>query len=297
MTGPDARAQTLLRAYPRSWRERYGDEFAALLADDIAERPRCLRRDVDVLRCALTARFTAGAGVGLTAVIVFAAAATSIWTQLVNGTLDNRADSSAVTLGLVTLSLCGAAVAAVALAGAGALLAAVVRTIRAGAGRRLLRPLAMTAAGAATFIVGALHVSSHAAPAATHSGVLAGAARWTWAATESISTYWIHPYRLLALPLPEVAWMLASPIAAIVCWRGVIGLAARTELSWPARYPRRLAMAVLVPALVAAATWVIGSQHDPHASLRAGTLDLALIAAMTVAVLTIEQRSRNSAHG
>jgi len=41
-----------------------------------------------------------------------------------------------------------------------------------------------------------------------------------------------------------------------------------------------------------AATWVIGSQHDANAHLRAGTLDLALIAAMTLALVTIDAMSR-----
>jgi hypothetical protein len=34
------RAARLLRCYPKSWRARYGDEFAELLTADLSERPR-----------------------------------------------------------------------------------------------------------------------------------------------------------------------------------------------------------------------------------------------------------------
>ncbi len=41
-------SRLVLRCYPRSWRERYGEEFAALL-DDLAAEPRALGRLVSVL--------------------------------------------------------------------------------------------------------------------------------------------------------------------------------------------------------------------------------------------------------
>lgn len=281
MTKPE----TLLRAYPKSWRDRYGEEFAALLADDIAERPRCLRRDLDVVRSGLAARLST-TGAMLAALLVFAAAATSIWTQLVNGTLHAQPDTAAPALGLVTLSICGLAVIGIAAAGGVAVSRAVARTIRRGAGRALVRPAATTIAGAATLAAGVLQISSHA-PATTP------LSRWTWAATESISTYWIHPDRLLTLPAAEIAWMVVSPIATAVLCRGLLALVVATGLAgtWR-RNARLMAKAVLLPALVTAATWVVGSQHDPNAGLRAGTLDLALIAAMTLAVVAVDAASR-----
>ena len=42
------RVARLVRWYPRSWRERYGDELADVLEQSIAERPRSLRRAADV---------------------------------------------------------------------------------------------------------------------------------------------------------------------------------------------------------------------------------------------------------
>ena len=283
----------MLRAYPKAWRERYGDEFAALLADDIAERPRDRKRDLDVVRAGLTARLTTAGGTtatALAALAVFVAAGTSIWTQLANGTRSGKPDMTAVTVGLVTLSICGLAIAAAAAAAAASLARAIARTVRRGEGSRLWQPAALTIAGAATFAIGAAQIAGHSPAGST-------LARWTWAATESISTYWIHPGRLLALPASEVAWMLASPIAALACLRGLAGLVAATGLAatWR-RQVNWLAVAVLTPALVAAATWVIGSQHDANPSLRAGTLDLALVVAMTAAVVAIDAAARRPAN-
>ena len=43
----------LLRCYPRAWRRRYGEEFAALLE----QMPIDLAQTLDALRCALDARW------------------------------------------------------------------------------------------------------------------------------------------------------------------------------------------------------------------------------------------------
>ncbi len=45
----------LIRLYPRAWRERYGDEFAALVDDLRAERGGRLTEDLDIARGALDA--------------------------------------------------------------------------------------------------------------------------------------------------------------------------------------------------------------------------------------------------
>jgi len=282
MTKPEL----LLRAYPKAWRERYGEEFAALLADDIAERPRNAGRDLDVVRAGLAARLGSPA-TPLAALLLFAAATASLWTQLARGTgAGGHRDAAAATLGLVTLSICGLALAVVAVAATIGLGKATARAIRRGDGRGLLGPATTALVGAATLAIGVVRIGAHAPAASTVS-------RWTWAATETISTYWVHPGRLLDLPAPDLAWMLASPLAAIACWRGLAALAARTgaTATWH-RLARPLIAAVLTPALVTAATWVVGSQHASNASLRAGTLDLALIAAMTAAVITIDAAAR-----
>ena len=50
------RVNLLLRWYPASWRERYGEEFAELLLAELAEQPRAWRRTANVARCGLVAR-------------------------------------------------------------------------------------------------------------------------------------------------------------------------------------------------------------------------------------------------
>ena len=55
--GPAASRQSwLLASYPRSWRRRYGPEFAELLLADRAERGRSWRRDADIAVAGLRAR-------------------------------------------------------------------------------------------------------------------------------------------------------------------------------------------------------------------------------------------------
>jgi hypothetical protein len=52
-------ARRLLRWYPRSWRDRYGEEFAQLLISDLQERPHSARRALDVARGGIAARLAA----------------------------------------------------------------------------------------------------------------------------------------------------------------------------------------------------------------------------------------------
>ena len=54
--GATRRADWLLRWYPRPWRDRYGAEFTELLLADISERPRSIRRSLDVMRGGIRAR-------------------------------------------------------------------------------------------------------------------------------------------------------------------------------------------------------------------------------------------------
>src|ERR1700733_5725435 len=60
---PAGRAARLICWYPKSWRARYGEEFAELLIADITERPDSVARTLDVARGGIVARLT---GAGLT---------------------------------------------------------------------------------------------------------------------------------------------------------------------------------------------------------------------------------------
>jgi hypothetical protein len=50
------RANRLLRWYPSSWRERYGEEFVDHLEQEFADRPSNLRRSINVVRKGVVAR-------------------------------------------------------------------------------------------------------------------------------------------------------------------------------------------------------------------------------------------------
>lgn len=298
----DRRARLLLSCYPRAWRERYGDEFAALLADDLAERPRSVWRDLDVIRAGVRARMTAyglasgpvrdsrtrSAVLAWTAA-VFVAAMLSIWTQLADGWLTARPDDSAARIGLVTLSvwLVALLVAAVGF-GLRAALGA-VNAVRRGERADVIRPMSVLVGSAGVLAAGARLMSPlwPVAHGSRHQGLLATAARVGWTATDSISTYWLHPHRLLELPAVELAWMVACPVAvAAAGWAALrlFRLSGRRGAA-PSMWLSRLTGLGLMAGFAAAATWVVGSQHAASATFRAGTLDLALIGVMATAAL------------
>jgi hypothetical protein len=294
MRSAERHAQRLLRCYPRTWRERYGDELAALIVDDVTDQPRSLRRDLDVVRAGLGARLS---GCGMTAAtaavasaVVFVASALSIWTQLADGWLAAPPDSAAVTVGMVTLSLWLGAIVMLAAVAAARLARAAVRTARAGHLREVLRPLCVLLVSAGVFVAG-VRLMAPRWPGSTggrDGGLLAMGARVTWAATDSISTFWLHPHRLVGLPVGELVWMAVSPAAVIAAAWSASRLARAGRLPVSPRMPHVPTMAGItaLPCFVTASAWVVGSQHAVNATYRAGTLDLVLIGLMATATLT-----------
>jgi hypothetical protein len=140
------------------------------------------------------------------------------------------------------------------------------------------------AASVAGFFTGAVLMAPRwpGAHLAHQGGLLAHAARLGWATTDTISAFWLHPTRLLSLSSGEVAWMVLGPTAVAAFGWSVVRLVRITGLR-AARTAALAGLAVL-PCLVAAAAWVVGSQHAANASFRAGRLDLVLIAVMVAAV-------------
>ena len=56
MNSPERRSRRLLRWYPRSWRETYEEEFAALLEDSILDRPFWPGRSLNIVMNAMRVR-------------------------------------------------------------------------------------------------------------------------------------------------------------------------------------------------------------------------------------------------
>ncbi len=312
MRNAEAQARRLLRCYPAAWRERYGEEFGWLLADDLADRPHDLSRDLDVIRSGLRARLSCcGLADGpirdstgltttiLTASLIIVLGATSIWTQLADGSLHHPPDTYPARLAFTALTAAGAFLVAAA-AGAGfAVVRGVVTAVRAGRGRQLRLPMGLLLVAVGVLVAGPVAVRGmwpgHL-QARTGQGVVAHIAQLTWAWTDSISTYWIHPARLLAQPRTELAWMVASPLAFLLLILAAQRILAAIDPaglapSW-VRAGRAAPTAIGTASVLACTTWVLASQHDSNLTLRAGSLDLALIAAMTVAAAVIRAATR-----
>ncbi len=303
----------LLRWYPAAWRERYGEEFTELLLAECAEQPRSWRRTGDVILSGLLARLS---GLGLTgfglsaadqaraslATLVGAAAAfltfgLAMLAQLAVGWQWAMPRAPATTAGLALMAaatvlllvLLALAAAPVAWGTAVTLLGR-----EAGPRRRLAGPVAFVVAGAAGLVAGAHHFQNAwpgTGGTAVHRGLVpAGAAAFSWASTLSVSSYWAHPAALRAFPAAELAWMVLSPFALLSLVGGTVAVVRRQRpaarlLSYESRLaaPATLTMACF---LVGAAGWVFGQGSGPAGLFHAGSVDVAGLAVMTVALGT-----------
>ncbi len=121
MTSPAGRrASRLLRWYPKSWRSRYGEEFAELLIADISERPRSRTRTADVVRGGIVARLAAAGLCGCTleasaqvrasltslgcCAAIFVGFGAAMWSQLTIGWQWSEPDAAATTVAMVVMS-------------------------------------------------------------------------------------------------------------------------------------------------------------------------------------------------
>jgi hypothetical protein len=304
------RAKRLVRCYPREWRARYGEEFTQLLLDDISERPRSLGRTADVLRSGALARL-AFAGltgdalhpkqqvrVGLAmvgfSVTAFLAAGIAIWSQLTIGWQWSAPAESATKAGMLMMTGALVAFVAVALLAAIPLLWALCGEFVCGRGRTLAPPLVALGAGAFVLVIGSIHFGHGWPGTGGHpwSGrdiVPGSVARFCWAATLWITSYWAHPAALATFPASEVAWMVASPIAMFAVVIGVAKTLRRLPLSSRIlRYESWLGLtaAVISAAFLAgASSWVISGGPSPRGLFQVGTIDGVGIAVMAAALI------------
>lgn len=304
------RAKRLVRCYPRAWRARYGEEFTQLLIDDISERPRSLTRTADVLRSGAVARL-AHAGlagealephqqvragleiVGLSA-STFLAAGVAIWSQLTIGWQWSAPAAPATKVGMLMMTGTVLAFAVTLALAAAPLLWAVCREMLRRQGRTLLLPIVAVGAGSLVLVVGSIHFGhgwpgTGGHPWSGRDVVPGSVARFCWAATLWITSYWAHPGALASFPASEIAWMVISPIALAAVLIGTARALRRLQLSAPVlRYEARLgllAAVVMCGFLAGASSWVVTGGPAPRGLFRVGAIDSVAVAVMAISLI------------
>ncbi|HEX9032687.1 MAG TPA: hypothetical protein VF834_12650 [Streptosporangiaceae bacterium] len=313
------RVRLLLLWYPRQWRDRYADEFAELLAADLAERPRSFRRAANVAATGLRARL-AGAGLASHPLDPAAASRASLatlacsvaacgvtgaamWSQLTIGlqwsvpAIHGITQAADLMSGALLLLVVLAVLTAVPLA------RAAIRAAVRGQGRPLLLPAVLIASGAAILVVGGRHFQNGwpgtGGHLLTHQGLVpAGVAAFAWATTMWITTYWVHPAALAAFSAGQLTWMVLSPAAAGSLLTGAVLLLRRVDLSPRAlRYQTKmtcLAWAGMTVFLSGSLCWLLSAGGGTGSLFHAGAIDqadLAVLAASVVAGTAAARRT------
>jgi hypothetical protein len=321
---PAGRAARLIRWYPKSWRARYGEEFAELLIADITERPDSVARTLDVVRGGIVARLT---GAGLTgypaattrhvttrhvtaslvslgcAQAVFLGFGAAMWSQLTIGW--QWSDSAAVPArdATVATSVLMVALLAVAAAAGFPVLAAVTARLPRDKGLRV--PSLIFAAAVTILVAGARHFENGWPGTGGHHGLVPGGlAAFGWAMSLSVSSYWAHPGALATFPAPELAWMAASPLVFVVAVASAVSCVRRVALPPKVlRVETRLAAAacvIMATFLAACCCWVATggaarrAADGPPGLFHAGLIDVAGLAVLALALGTAQQAARTA---
>jgi hypothetical protein len=238
--------------------------------------------------------------------VTFLACGLSLWSQLLVGWRWSTLDGHAVRFGVLAMSVAGGYLGVLALLGALPVIATVWRTARTTDARPLLGPAAVVALGTAILLVGGHHLQGAWPGAGGHTthlrrfvpGPVAG---FGWAETLAITSFWVHPGQLLALPATQVAWILVSPITLAATMTAAVRLVRRVRLpdsvlAYEARLARAAAAGMALY-LGAGAWWVIASRGGSNSVFRAGSLDLLLIAAMAISLAIAGKATRQLQRG
>jgi hypothetical protein len=303
------RAQRLLRWYPREWRARYGEEFVALLVDDLGERPHSLHRSLDIAGNGIVARL-AVAGLGgrslqpddngrrslaafTCAVSLFVTVAIALWAQITIGWQWSVPSTSATTLAMVVMSL---AVVGICVAGIASSVPVAWLALRSLHGRQRwerLRPLTLVVIGLIVFVVGTHHFANGWPGTGghpwAHQGIVpGGVAAYAWASTLFVSSYWLHPAALSNFPGAEVAWMFTCPLAVGVVMVGVAKLIRRLEFSDRLlRFERALGFVVagaMALFLTGAALWILDGGPGPKDLFHIGAINVTELVIMVTSL-------------
>jgi hypothetical protein len=304
------RANRLLRCYPPRWRARYGEEFTQLLIDDMSERPRSVTRTADVVKTGLLAR-AASTGLagdtlepqqqirsGLAAVgcalIAFLAFGVVIWSQLTIGWQWSAPAAPATKAAMLVMSAVILVFAVIALLAAIPLVWTLGRTLLQGRASGLVAPVTSVLLGTVVLAIGSIHFGhgwpgTGGHPWAGRDVVPAAVARFCWAATLWITSYWAHPGALASFPTSEIAWMVASPIALLAVLIGAAKTLRRLPLSPRVlRYESWLGTAAalaMAAFLAGAGSWIISGGPAPRGLFRVGAIDSVGVAVMTATLI------------
>jgi hypothetical protein len=320
-TPAERHAGRLLRCYPRAWRERYGEEFAALLMEEWSERPRCTRRTADVMASGLVARLSSAGMTGrllngpaqaraslavlVAALAAFLALGVSMWAQLTIGWQWSAPDTTGTAIAVVAMTGAVVVFAALAAGAAAPVIWAVLSAFRRHQAQGLGRPILLMALGLGVIVVGSRHFGNGwpgtgGHPWADQSLVPGGVAAFSWASTLSVTSYWVHPDALSTFPLSEVAWMIASPMAMATVAVGCAKTVRRAHLS--ARVLRtemvlgRLAVGAMVLFVVAAGLWMLNGVPGSRGLFAIGAIDrfalIAMVACLLVAIQALGRACR-----
>ncbi len=229
-------------------------------------------------------------GGALTIFVVFAFA---IWSQLTIGWQWSEPDTIATSWAMIVMSAAIVALSALCVASAAPVFWAIERGFARGLATETLRPLLVAIAGIVFLLVGSHHFANGWPGTGGHGwsnqGIVpGGVAAFAWASTLSVSSYWAHPAALMNFPTGEVVWMLLSPIAVASALVGSANVVRRLDLSTRVlRYQRRLALAATVAMavfLTGAAMWVFDGGPGPRDLFHIGTIDIADLVVMGVAL-------------
>jgi hypothetical protein len=243
---------------------------------------------------------------------VFVVVGAAMWSQLTVGWQWSAPASSVTTAGMVAMSVAMMAFAALALLAivpvAWMVVARLARGVR---GRGVLVPSVVFLGCLAVLFAGGRHFGNGWPGTGGHpwaGGLVSldghewvgrglvpgGFAAFSWAATLSVSTYWLHPAALGGFPVAEVAWMAASPLALLgAIWAAVTAVRRAClpprVLAFQARLGALAVLAMLV-FFAGCGCWV--ASGGGAGLYRAGTIDAAGVCVLALALAVAGQAAR-----
>ena len=279
------RVHRLVVLYPRSWRERFGDEFEQLLLDELDDRPRSRRRTADVAAHAALAHLTVAglAGRGLAPddqvsrglrvlgvmLALFLVVAIAIWSGLDVGWTWAAPSAPETRVAVVVTSA-----ALLGMVGVVALAAVLMGSavVRQGSAVPRLPLLVVVACGMA-FAIGCVHFAGQW-PGGRHPGwgghslMPPALVRLAWAGTQWVTAYWLHPHVLTTLPGDRFVWSVVSPLLLIAMTAAALG--STRSLDVAAATARAIAVTSAAAGvlgalfLAGAASWILSARTGPR---------------------------------